>query len=82
MEKFKEPKAVWLGKIKGNIVDVGEYDGYYDVGTRKRDWGEYGFGNSLLSGPFCGAIFERVTGTRLERGELVKVEITVTRAQK
>lgn len=80
MKKFKEPKTIWLGKIKEGD---GTYSGDYDMGTRKKDWGDFGFsGNSFLVEPFCEARFERITGIRLEDGELVKVEITVATARK
>lgn len=71
MKQFKKPLKLWLGRTMG--------DGFcnYQIGTRKKEFSpEDGFTDSFITS-FCGAEFERVTGARLELGEVVKVRIEV-----
>lgn len=49
----------------------------YQIGTRRKDWKpDDGFTGSFITS-FCGHEFERVTGVRLERGEVMRVRISV-----
>lgn len=74
MKRYKKPMPVYLGKTD---------DSRYEIGTKKRPWGDADdggfpdFGDSGYVSGFCEEDFERVTGIRLEPGELLKVTITV-----
>ncbi len=73
MKRYKKPLSIWLGRtsLEGSSFSN------YQIATRKSDWSaDDGFDASFISS-FCGDDFERVTGLRLERGELVRVTISV-----
>lgn len=73
MKQYKKPLPVYLGRT--NIPGYGTSN--YQIGTRRKDFApENGFDASFITS-FCGAEFERVTGYRLEPGEVVKVRIII-----
>ena len=73
MKQFKKPLKLWLGR-----TTTGEHTfSNYQIATRKKDWNpEDGFDASFITS-FCGDEFEKVTGVRLELGEVVKVSIVI-----
>lgn len=73
MKRFKKTLPVYLGRT--NIPGYGTSN--YQIGTRLKDFSpENGFSASFITS-FCGAEFERVTGMRLECGEVLKVRIVI-----
>jgi hypothetical protein len=73
MKQFKKPLTLWLGRTLAGKDSFSNYQ----IGTRKKDWTEMdGFDASFISS-FCGDEFERVTGVRLEKGEVIKVSLVV-----
>ena len=73
MNRFKKLRAVWLGRLLDSDT--------YEVGDRKKDWdSKNGFGASYITFYFADE-FERVTGIRLEPGEVRKVRIIVEDAE-
>ena len=64
---------LWLGRTLENRDKFSNYQ----IASRKKDWTpEDGFDASFITS-FCGVDFERVTGVRLEMGEVVKVQILI-----
>lgn len=59
-------KQLYLGRTKS--------DGEYELGTKKRAWGYFGFSLSYLIWSFCPKPFEEYTGVHLEAGEIRKVK--------
>ena len=72
MKRFKKPMRLYLGKGRSS----GDSFSNYSIGTFKKDWHGSDFDNSHITS-FCGHDFERVTGVRLEDGEVVRVRISV-----
>lgn len=73
MKQFKKPMKLWLGRTS----IVGEGFCNYQIGTRRKDWNsDGGFTDSFITS-FCGGEFERVTGVRLDHGEVLKVSIVI-----
>lgn len=73
MKQYKKPMKLWLGRTNTHLHTFSNYQ----IGVRKKDWTvDDGFGDSFISS-FCGDEFERVTGIRLEKGELLKVRIVI-----
>jgi len=69
MIRHKKPAAIWLAKSEGRFS-------CYQLGLRKKDWNGQDFDpDNIVS--FCDDDFERVTGIKLERGEIVRVRISV-----
>lgn len=73
MKQYKKPMTLWLGRTNQNQSGFSNYQ----IGTRRKEWDdETGFDESFIAS-FCGDEFERVTGVRLERCEVLKVSLTV-----
>jgi hypothetical protein len=73
MKQYKKPMQIWLGRT----LDSKHSFSNYQIAMRKKDWNRAdGFDASFITS-FCGDDFERVTGVRLERGEVVKVSIVI-----
>ncbi len=73
MKQYKKPLRLWLGRTVANEHSFSNYQ----IATRRRDWTDVdGFDASFIAS-FCGEEFERVTGVRLEKGEVVRVTISV-----
>lgn len=73
MKQYKKPLALWLGRT----LDREHSFSNYQIAVRKKDWDEQvGFDASFIAA-FCGDEFERVTGVRLEKGEVVRVTLCV-----
>ena len=73
MKQYKKPLALWLGRTN----HTGSTFSNYQIATRKGDWSpDDGFDGTFISS-FCGDDFERVTGIRLDLGELVRVRISI-----
>lgn len=74
MKRFKkQPMRLHLGRT----MDESSTFSNYQISSRKRDWSKKeGFGEGFIAS-FCGDEFEKVTGIRLEKGEVVRVRITV-----
>lgn len=70
MQRFKKAKTVWLERKTG-LWGSDEYV----LRNRKK---ETRFGIDIAA--FCIEDFERITGIRLEAGEILKVNITVEEA--
>lgn len=74
MKQYKKPMTLWLGRT----VEGKDKFSNYQIATRKKDWTpEDGFVNDSFITSFCGADFERVTGVKLEMGEVLKVSIAI-----
>lgn len=73
MKIFKKPMRLYLGRT--SLPGSGFSN--YQIGTRRKDWDDdEGFTHSFIAS-FCGDDFEKVTGVRLEEGEVVRVRIEV-----
>ena len=73
MKQFKKPLKLYLGRTLEGVDNFSNYQ----IATRRGDWDDAdGFDASFIAS-FCGADFERVTGIRLERGEVLKVQILI-----
>jgi hypothetical protein len=73
MKQYKKPMKLWLGRT----LATDESFSNYQIAVRKKDWTDMdGFDASFIAA-FCGEEFERVTGVRLEKGEVVKVSLVV-----
>ena len=76
MKRFKKAMRLYLGRTK----ETHDTFSNYNIGAHKKDWiAEGGFDASFIAS-FYGDDFERVTGVRLEKGEVVRVRIVVEEA--
>jgi hypothetical protein len=72
MKRFKKAMRLYLARSKETGVSFSTYV----IGTRKKDWNGADFDNSHIAS-FCSEDFERVTGVRLEEGEVARVRIVI-----
>ncbi len=73
MKRFKKAMRLYLGRTK----ETHDSFSSYAIGAHKKDWiAEGGFDASFIAS-FCADDFQRVTGIRLDQGEVVRVRILV-----